>query len=106
MNRKIILCTIFIASFFLVFLGMRTPNLSAGTAPKQHPRAIIENVTSKPLDAGNHSIDDFSGGEPIFSFYPEQRTTTLAAVPVLLALPFTPPTLTIARAPPAPSSEI
>lgn len=103
MNRKIILCTIFITSFFLVFLGMRTPNLSAGTAPKQHPRAIIENVTSKPLDANKQAIDDFAGVAPIFSIYPEHRTTIFAAVPVLLALSSPPPALTFARAPPTTS---
>ncbi|NJD91598.1 MAG: hypothetical protein FIA91_08805 [Geobacter sp.] len=104
MNRKILLSTIFIASFFLVFLGMRTPNLSGPGAPKQQPRAIIENVTSKPLDAGNYSVDDFACVVPVFKASPSQRAVIFKDIPVLVAHSFTHPALTIARAPPAPSA--
>lgn len=103
MNRKIFLSTIFIASFFLVFLGMRTPNLSGGNPPKQHPRAIIENVISKPLDVSKDSITDFASVEPIFSASPRQCAASLETAQILLVHSFTPPALTIARAPPAPS---
>lgn len=103
MNRNIFLSTIFIASFFLVFLGMRTPNLSVGNAPKQHPRAIIENVASKPLDANKDSIDVYASVEPVFCTSPMQYAAKFETAPVPLAHSFTPPALTIARAPPAPT---
>jgi hypothetical protein len=44
MNRKILLAAIFPVSFFLVFLGIRNPDLKGNSRPKPRPRAVVENV--------------------------------------------------------------
>ena len=42
MKTRVLLGTIFITTFFLCFLGMRNPDLYDGKAPKQRPRAVLE----------------------------------------------------------------
>lgn len=100
MNRKIILGAIFTASFFLIFLGMRIPYLSGGSTPKQRPRAIVENATSKPLEASKPSNSDLAYTEPSLSVTIRLCATNLQSMPILIALLSPPPAFTIARAPP------
>ena len=101
MNRKIILGAIFTASFFLIFLGMRIPYLSGGSTPKQRPRAIIENATSKPLEASKPSDSDLTCIDPVLVVHIKLCATKLQSLPDLIALSTPARAFTIARAPPA-----
>ena len=52
-SNKRLCCTVFVtASLFLVFLGMRVPNLSKLHSPKPRPRAIIETTIKASQTAG------------------------------------------------------
>lgn len=52
MSRKFVAWPALPLCVFLIFIGMRVPNLaSLHTAPKPRPRAVIESVSKAPQDA-------------------------------------------------------
>ncbi len=63
MNRKILLATIIPVSLFLVFLGIRNPDLKDNSRPKPRPRAVVENVETSPQKACDAQELDFETGQ-------------------------------------------
>ncbi|HLO25934.1 MAG TPA: hypothetical protein VK187_07460 [Geobacteraceae bacterium] len=61
MNRNIVLAIIFPVTFFLVFLGVRNPDLNGNSRPKPRPRAVLENLEKlekAPLESfSKHQLD-------------------------------------------------
>ncbi len=55
------LAIIFPVTFFLVFLGVRNPDLNGNSRPKPRPRAVLENLEKlgkEPLETfGKHQQD-------------------------------------------------
>ncbi len=100
MNRKLILSAIFIASFFLVFLGMRNPDLSGGSAPKQRPRAVVENSTSKSVDFVKQLNFDIACALPTAGIIPKLCVLPLEVSPNVFSYSSIPPAGFTARAPP------
>jgi len=99
MDRKTALTVAIVASFFLFFLGIRTPTLHDGQKPKPAQRAVIEK-SAKSLTAVCQSMDDDAEACAKFAV-----TTTLFSFPLTRseAVPFpaTDASRTLARAPPA-----
>ena len=101
MNRKLLLITILVASSFLVFLGMRNPYLSGGSAPKQRPRAVVEHVVKNALDVVQQVKTEAADPHGFHFVGPVQYSTKLAPSIEFTFPPFIPTTNLVARAPPS-----
>lgn len=105
MNNKIRLITILVASFFLITLGMRNPYLSGGSAPKPHPRAVIENAAKNTLDVVQQL--EIEATTPCAFLYsaPDQFISPLTPASETVFPPLIRPISLAARAPPSPSPQ-
>jgi len=100
MNRKILFITIIVASFFLVFLGMRNPYLSGGSGPKQRPRATAENTIKNHSEIIQQHNIEFAYLPPAVNFNPNWCMSRLASAPIIFPLSFIALAILSARAPP------
>lgn len=64
MNRKVLLTTIFPVTFFLLFLGMRIPDLTRNVPPKPKPRAVVENVEKESKEISSSQQQDVDQCKP------------------------------------------